>query len=103
MTDAEIISSIEWSVNVAARAKGGPRWCIVASLPPLKDGDKPVGEAAHFRMAGARAVYVAAKALRIQQDIVARYRVYNEQGGPERAKIPLKALERQLIEAAEFR
>ena len=103
MTDEEIVARIEWSVNVAPHAKGGPRWCIAANLPPLKDGDKPIGEAGHFRMAGARAVYVAAKTQRIQKNIVARYRLYNEQGGPVRTKVPRKALEQQLIEAAEFR
>ena len=103
LTDEEIISRIEWSVTVAARASGGPRWSIAANLPPMKEGDKPVGEAENFRMAGARAVYVAAKTQRIQKNIVARYRLYNEQGGPVRTKVPRKALEKQLIEAAEFR
>ena len=103
MTNEEIISRIEWSVNVAPHAKGGPRWCIVANLPPLKDGDLPVGEAEHFRMAGARTVYVAAKTQRIQANIVARYRLYNEQSGIQQGNPPTKTLEQQLIEAAEFR
>ena len=84
MTDEEIAARIVWTVGIAARAKTGPRWNIAATLPRLKMLDKPIGEAAHFRMAGARSVYVAAVVQRLQQNIIARYRLYNEQGGPAR-------------------
>jgi hypothetical protein len=81
MRDADIISAIEWTTSVAPDARGGPRWAISGNLKPLKPGDKPVGASRNFRMTGARKVYFAVKMARIQQEIIERYRHYNEGPG----------------------
>lgn len=77
--DEEYIASrIQWSAGVAPNARRGPRWGIQANLPPLKPGDKPVGVARDFRVAGARRVYVAVVTQRLRDQIIARYRAFNE-------------------------
>ena len=98
MTDEQIIAAIEWHTNIAPYARRGPKWGIAATLAPLKPGDVSVGEAVNFKYAASRA-YVAAATRKLQRQIIARYRRYNEAAPEADTQDERK---RALLEAAAF-
>ena len=95
MTDEELTARIQWRVGIAPNAKPGPKWTIAAEIPKQKPGDRPVGEAMSFKYTDCPEAYVTAATRRLQADVVARYRRFNE--APAGEVEPAPPSERELL------
>lgn len=76
--DTEMISRIQWSVNLAANARTGPKWSIAANIDPVSGSEKPIGVSVTFDYARSDLKAVRKALVNLQKRAVAAWREHNK-------------------------